>query len=64
MNVVQENVIRGGLSNFSRDAATNRMRRATTREVRGIDQDVKLNRMLWRLAEEFAQLKMKESAVA
>lgn len=61
MNVVQENVIRGGLHGMQRgtDPNTGRrtMRRITTREVRGIDQDVKLNRALWMLAERMAELK-------
>lgn len=55
MNVVQENVIRGGLSNWRR--GENGTRRTTTREVRGIDQDVRLNRALWKLAERMAELK-------
>jgi len=46
----------GGLSAWGRDA-NNRPRRVTTREVRGIDQDVKLNRALWVLGERMAQLK-------
>jgi len=61
VNVVQENVIRGGLHGFAQgiDANTGRktVRRVTTREVRGIDQDVKLNRALWMLAERMAELK-------
>jgi hypothetical protein len=61
LNVVQENVIRGGLHGTVRgiDPDTNRrtFRRVTTREVRGIDQDVKLNRALWMLAERMAELK-------
>lgn len=60
MNVVQENVIKGGLSNFRRDNTG--VRRATTREVKGIDQDVKLNRALWQLAERMAELKGVKSA--
>lgn len=56
-NVVQENAIRGGLSGVRRDAETGRRRRTTTREVKGIDQDVKLNRALWLLGEEMAKLK-------
>ena len=55
-NRVQENVIRGGLHAWGRDAE-NRMRRVTTREVRGIDQDVKLNRAMWMLTEKMAELK-------
>jgi hypothetical protein len=55
-NVVQENVIKGGLHGVGRDA-NNRRRRVTTRPVNGIDQDVKLNKALWVLAERMAQLK-------
>ena len=55
-NRVQENTIRGGLSAWGRDAH-NRRRRVTTREVNGIDQDVKLNRALWLLGERMAALK-------
>ena len=61
LNVVQENVIRGGLHGFAQgvDQNTGRKtaRRVTTREVKGIDQDVKLNRALWMLAERMAELK-------
>jgi hypothetical protein len=57
MNVVQENVMRGGLSAFRRDAETRRTRRVTTREINGIDQNVRLNRALWQLAERMAELK-------
>lgn len=61
LNVVQENVIRGGLHGLQRttDERTGRrtVRRVTTREVKGIDQDVKLNRALWMLAERMAELK-------
>ena len=55
-NRVQENVIRGGLHGWGRDA-NNRTRRVTTREVRGIDQDVRLNRAMWMLTEKMAELK-------
>lgn len=54
-NVVQENVIRGGLHARGLDA-NNRPRRVTTREVRGIDQDVKLNKALFVLADRMAAL--------
>lgn len=56
-NVVQENAIRGGLTAVGRDA-NNRRRRATTRAINGIDQDVRLNRALWVLAERMAQIKV------
>ena len=57
LNVVQENVIRGGLSGFARNEETRRTRRVTTREINGIDQNVRLNRALWQLAERMAELK-------
>jgi len=41
---------------IARDA-NNRPRRVTTRAVNGIDQDVKLNKALWVLAERMAELK-------
>jgi len=59
MNVVQENVIRGGLSARA-PAATDqhghwrRGRVVTTRAVNNIDRDVKLNKALWVLGERMA----------
>ena len=55
-NRIQENAVRGGLSAWGHDANGHR-RRTTTREVKAIDQDVKLNRALWHLAERMAELK-------
>lgn len=55
-NVVQENAIRGGLNGYRTDAETGNVRRATTRAIKGIDQDVKLNRALWALTEKMAKL--------
>jgi len=55
-NVAQENAIRGGLTAIGRDA-NDRPRRTTTREIKGIDQNVRLNRALWTLAERMAELK-------
>ena len=61
MNVIQENVMRGGLS--ARAPATmdqhgrwRRGRLVTTRAVNNIDQDVRLNRALWVLGERMAGL--------
>ena len=51
-NRVQENVVRGGLRSRNANGA-----RQSTRAVTGIDQDVKLNRALWTLAEEMQRLK-------
>ncbi len=56
-NVVQENVIKGGCHGVGFDA-NGRRRRVTTRPVNGIDQDVKLNKALWVLAERMAQIKV------
>lgn len=50
-NVVQENALRGGQR--GRNANNQRV---TTREVTGIDQNIKLNRALWVLAEEMRKL--------
>jgi hypothetical protein len=60
LNTVQENVIRGGLTGIQRgtdERGRPTRRSVTTREIKGIDQDVKLNRALWMLAERMAELK-------
>lgn len=61
MNRVQENVIKGGLTARVPSRYENGEfvpgRRVSTREVKGIDQDVRLNRALWQLAEKMAELK-------
>lgn len=58
MNVVQENLIRGGLTGSRIDPNTRRgRRRITTRPVTGIDQDVKLNKALWLLAAKMEEAK-------
>lgn len=62
-NRVQENTVRGGLRHEiagREDAETGRWipsRRQRTREVKGITQNLQLNRALWTLAEELAKLK-------
>jgi hypothetical protein len=56
-NRVQENVIAGGLSAIKRDENGRRVRRVSTRQVKGIDADVKLNRALWHFAGKMAELK-------
>ncbi len=55
-NTIQENVIRGGLTAWGRDG-NGRRRKTTTREVQGIDADVKMNKALWLLSERMAQIK-------
>jgi hypothetical protein len=52
-NVVQENVVRGGLEYRSANGRRNR-----TRSVTGIAQNVSVNKALWTLAEEMAKLKL------
>lgn len=55
-NVIQENVLRGGLSG-RRQNANGQIRRSTTRPINGIDQGVGINRALWTLAEGMQRLK-------
>lgn len=55
-NVIQENVIKGGLRAVRYEQGR-RPRNVTTREVGSIDADVKLNKALWILAEGMARLK-------
>lgn len=49
-NVIQENCIKGGLSAYN----TNTQRRTSTRDVKSLDVDVKINRALWKLTDFFA----------
>lgn len=57
-NVIQENTMKGGLTGRApRQPNERRGRRVTTRPVNGIDQDVKLNKALWVLADRMAQMK-------
>jgi hypothetical protein len=51
-NRVQENLVKGGLSSRSANG-----RRQRTRPVQGIDQNLRLNRALWLLADGLRQLK-------
>lgn len=55
-NVIQENLIRGGLRG-RRQTSDGRIRRTQTRAINGIDQNVGLNRALWTLAEGIQRLK-------
>lgn len=58
-NVIQENVMRGGLKGISR-GEDGRLRRATTRPVKALDRNIKLNQALWLLTEKMAELKQSE----
>ncbi len=55
-NVVQENIIRGGLRGQKR-GSNGRMRNMTTRPVKALDRNIKLNQALWVLTEKMAELK-------
>ncbi len=55
-NVLQEKAIRGGLS-MHKVNAKGRYRRNTTRAVKSIDKDVKLNKALWEMAVQMKELK-------
>ncbi len=55
-NKIQENVMRGGLKGMSRDD-NGRIRRTTTRPVKALDRNIKLNQALWFLTEKMAELK-------
>lgn len=52
-NKVQEKFIKGGLRGYNANG-----NRTTTREVKGIDSNIKLNKGLWILANEMAKLKV------
>ena len=52
-NRTQENLVKGGLSGHTANG-----RRQHTRPIQGIDQNVRLNRSLWLLADEMRKLKV------
>jgi len=56
LNTVQENIIKGGTRYVAENKNGKRIRRQT-REIRGIDQNVGVNRALWTLAEEMKKIK-------
>lgn len=57
-NRIQENVIRGGLQGYRETGnRRNKTRRVTTKGIKGIDQNVNLNKAIWMLTEEMAKLK-------
>lgn len=55
-NVVQENIMRGGLKG-STTGSNGRPRGMTTRPVKAIDKNLQLNQALWHLTERMAELK-------
>jgi hypothetical protein len=54
LNVVQENAMKGGVRGSLRDSRGQRRR---IREVHGIDQSVRVNRLLWQFAERLKDFK-------
>jgi hypothetical protein len=50
LNTVQENVIRGGQRDYSRRRPDG-SRMPKSRAIKGIDEDMKLNKALWQMAE-------------
>jgi Domain of unknown function (DUF932) len=59
-NRCQENIIRGGLRGSKIDG-NGRRRKVTTRPVKSLDRDVKLNQALWHLAERMKELKTQDN---
>jgi len=59
-NLVQENFIKGGLKGTSR-GSNGKLRRTTTRPVKALDRNIKLNQALWYLTEKMAELKQNGS---
>ena len=55
-NRIQENLLRGG-QRYNYQDAEGRARRNRTRQVKGIDQDTKLNKAIWTLATKMEELK-------
>ena len=51
-NVVQENLVKGGISRLTRKGKLSK-----TRKINGIDGNVRLNKALWTLAEAMTELK-------
>lgn len=58
-NVVQENLMKGGLNGKTSKGKTRK-----TRAVKSVDKDIKLNKALWLLTEEMAKLKKSEKTAA
>lgn len=51
-NVIQENMIQGGVSRID-----DKGKRRTTRQIRGIDQNVKMNKLIWQFSQELMKFK-------
>lgn len=55
-NRVQENMVKGGVRGLTVDA-NGRARRTSTRAIKSVSEDVRVNRALWTLAERMAEIK-------
>jgi len=55
-NVVQENLVKGGLRGFGKNRHGRTIKK-TTRAVKSLDRDIKLNKALWSMAEQMGELK-------
>lgn len=53
-NTVQENIMKGGLSNYDPQSR----RRKTTRKIKAIDKNLTINRALWNLTEKMKEIKL------
>lgn len=56
-NAVQENIVRGGVEG-SIIGANGRRRKSTTRPIKALDKNLKLNQALWTLTQKMAELKV------
>ena len=56
-NVIQENLIKGGIRGYIKDKHGYPKKPTSTRAINSIDQSTALNRALWSLAEKMMQLK-------
>ena len=63
MNVIQENIIRGGLRGLS-VGSDGRLRHTRTRSVKSLSEDIRLNKSLWALAEKMKAIKTDASALS
>ena len=62
-NVIQENIVRGGLKGSTR-SSNGRIRKTTTRPVKALDRNIKLNQALWFLTEKMAELKQADTSLS
>jgi len=62
-NVCQENIVRGGLKGTTR-GSNGQLSRTTTRSVKALDRNIKLNQALWFLTEKMAELKQADTSLS